>query len=248
MRFGARKYCSTDAAQQVPFVAWPVGLLEDRGLRNDDPVVRAERVERRRGADVRRRQRRLVECRHVVRLEERVDQQLPVALPLGALAPVGHEGVVRQAVELVAEAAEPVVDVDRRGAAGPHEDHAVPLRNRPRHEAEIRWVDAVEAVARAGLGEQTTVRDVVHPAVERAHEAELARAVGPRQRCAPVAAHVDVGARPRRRARARRRSGSHRRRAGRDRPGPPGRRSCTRTPVAGGTAAWSPAGVAPSDT
>ena len=123
-----------------------------------------------RDTEVERRERLAVQREHVVRLEERVEEQLPVALPRGRDALVGQERRVLPGVELGAQAGEPVVDVDGLVAVGPHRDEPVPLVDGQRAQAQRGGVEVVEALARPRLGDEMTVVDVVHPSVERAVE------------------------------------------------------------------------------
>src|SRR5207244_10751972 len=116
-------------------------------------------VEQRSGREVLRGDALLVEREDVVRLEERVDDELPVdVLDVGAGLDVVVGGEL-VAVELGAEAAEGGGEVDRRAlgrtgrpGGGADEDQAVALGHRPRPEPEVAPVETAEPVAGAGWG------------------------------------------------------------------------------------------------
>src|SRR3954471_5184083 len=93
----------------------------------------------------------------VVRLEERVEYELVVALPGRHPAVVAKDRRQVELVELSVDPAEHGVEIDRLVAGGPYEHQTRTLGHRGGPQRELRRVDRRETVTRERLCHQLAV-------------------------------------------------------------------------------------------
>ena len=130
----------------------------------------------------------------MVELGEGVDEQLPVALDLGAVLVDLRQLAERVALEATAELAEVLAQRRLVLPVEVHEDEPLPHVAFDRHEAEVALVEVEELVLL--LDERERAFEVVPPTVVLARELPahalrlLAREVVPDELVAPVAADV----------------------------------------------------------